>query len=80
MARRHNESGITAALELTVRGFHGRPFRVLFAERFAAACQEAITDEWLRELPLVGSVDQFADSTDVLSVPARPQQLRGLFK
>lgn len=80
MASRHNEAGITAELEPTVRGFHGRPFRVLFAERFAAACREAITDEWLRELALVGSVDQFADSTDVLSVPARPQQLRGLFQ
>lgn len=78
-AHRHNEAGITAELEPTVRAFHGRPFRVLFAERFATACQAAITDEWLRELSLVGAVWQFVDSTDVLSVPARPRQLRGLF-
>jgi hypothetical protein len=79
IARRHNGAGITAKLEPTVRGFYDRPFRVLFAERFAVACQEAINDGWLRELPRVGAVNQFVDSTDVLSVPARPQQLRGLF-
>jgi hypothetical protein len=79
LARRHNAAGHTAELDPTVRGYHGRPFRVLFAERFAQACQEAINDPWLRELSLIGSVDQFVDSTDVLSAPARPQDLRSLF-
>jgi hypothetical protein len=79
LARRHNDAGLTPEVDPTVREYHGRPFRVLFAERFAHACREAITDSWLRDRPLVGAVDQFVDSTDVLSAPARPQLLRGLF-
>jgi hypothetical protein len=51
---------------------------VLGAGRFADACQEAVTDPWLRSLPLVGSVDQVSDSTDVLTsigVTRRPAAL-----
>lgn len=79
LARRHNEAGLTTEVDPTARDHHGRPFRVLFAERFAHACRKAIADPWLRDRPLVGAVDQFVASTDVLSVPARPQLLRGLF-
>lgn len=67
----HNRLGVTSPLEPTARLFHERPFRVIAAERFAAACLDAITDEGLRQLPLVGSVDQWVDSTAVLSHPAR---------
>jgi hypothetical protein len=80
LARRHNAAGLTAPVEPTVRMFHNRPFRVLAADRFAAACQEAISDPWLRKLPLVGSVDQMADSTDLLSVPARTKDLRRFYE
>ncbi len=80
LGRRHNESGLTAAVDPTVRPFHTRPFRVLMADRFAGACRAAIEDPWLRELALVGSVDQFADSTDVLSSSERTQYLRGFFE
>jgi hypothetical protein len=63
----------------TVRNFHARPFRVLDADRFAAAHRERITDPWLRHLPPVGSIDQFVDSTDVLSYPEIAQRLRALY-
>ena len=52
-----------------MRLFHSRPFRVLGSGRFVDACLERITDPWLRELPLVGGIDQWVDSTDVLSQP-----------
>ena len=35
----------------------------------------AIGDEVLRDAPLVGSVDQFVDSTDVLGVAGRVRQV-----
>jgi hypothetical protein len=66
-ARWHNALGLTAPLDPAVRSFHDRPFRVLNAGRFAAALLAAITDPGVRELPPVGAVDQFVDSTDVLS-------------
>jgi hypothetical protein len=51
------------------RPYHTRPFLVLHAERFAHALARTVTDPDLRRLPLVGSVDQWADSTDLLSRP-----------
>jgi uncharacterized protein DUF4037 len=67
VARRHNELGLTAEVDPTVRLFHARPFRVLGSGRFVDACLAAVSDEWLLSLPLIGSIDQVADSTDVLS-------------
>jgi len=49
------------------------------ADRFAEACVAAIRDPWLRGLPLVGTVDQFVDSTDVLAVNDRSQHLRAFY-
>ena len=69
LARRHNALGLTDEVDPTVRLFHSRPFRVLGSGRFVDACLERISDPWLRALPLVGGIDQFVDSTDVLSDP-----------
>jgi hypothetical protein len=80
VARRHNALGLTRELEPTVRRFHGRPFRVIGAERFADACRERIEDPWLCSLPLVGSVDQATDSTEILTHPQRARRLRNLYR
>jgi hypothetical protein len=76
VARHHNEVGVTAPVDPTVRDFYGRPFMLIMAERFVAAC---LADSALKDLPLVGSVDQVADSTDLLSYPPRAQRLRPLY-
>jgi hypothetical protein len=67
LAARHNALGLTRAVDGTVRHFHERPFRVLGSARFVHACLERVADPWLRSLPLVGAIDQFVDSTDVLN-------------
>jgi hypothetical protein len=67
----HNGLGLTAPLDPAVRRFHDRPFLVLDAGRFTTALLDSITDPAVRALPPVGAVDQFVDSTDVLSHPAR---------
>lgn len=79
VARRHNEVGVSASVDPTVRGFHDRGFRVLMSERFVAATLAGIADERLRDLPRVGSVDQVSDSTDVLSVGRRARLLHALY-
>lgn len=79
LAARHNELGVTSFVDPSIRTFYGRPFRVLMAERFASATFEAVTDPWLRSLQPVGSVDQFVDSTDVLSAAERSRRLDGLY-
>jgi hypothetical protein len=78
-ARAHNATGLTAAVEPTARPYYGRPFRVLGAGRFAAACHAAVTDPWLAGLPPVGSVDQVADSTPVLSSIAAARTFRAIY-
>jgi hypothetical protein len=67
LAHRHNGLELTAPVAESVRLFHSRPYRVLGSQRFADACLERVTDPWLRALPLVGAIDQWVDSTDVLS-------------
>jgi hypothetical protein len=67
VGRRHNALGITEPQDPTVRLFYDRPFLVLGSGRFVDACLDRVGDPRLRALPLIGAVDQFADSTDVLS-------------
>ena len=64
VASMHNELELTPPLDARTRRFHDRPYRVIGAGRFAAALREAITDPRIRELPLVGAIDQFIDSSD----------------
>jgi hypothetical protein len=67
LAVRHNELGMTEPVDEGVHFFHDRPYRVLGSARFVEACLEPVSDPWLRSLPLTGAIDQFVDSTDVLS-------------
>ncbi|HEV2343482.1 MAG TPA: DUF4037 domain-containing protein [Actinocrinis sp.] len=67
----HNGAGLTEWIDPTVRPYYDRPFRVIRGERFAAALFRTIGDARIAELPPVGAVDQFADSTDLLSYPNR---------
>jgi Domain of unknown function (DUF4037) len=75
VARRHNALSLTEEVEPTVRLFYARPFRVLGSGRFVDACLAEIEDPWLRKLPLVGSIDQWSDSTDVLAKPPVARRL-----
>ena len=59
--------------------FHKRPFRVLGCDRFASACLAGIQDEKLKLHPLVGNIDQVADSVDILSYPKRIRQLDDVY-
>ncbi len=80
VAAMHNALGITEPMPERVSPFHGRPFRVIHGERFAEALRAAIADEGVRRLPEgVGAVDQWVDSTDVLSGTGRRRRLRGLY-
>ena len=68
-ARLHNQLKLTEAIEPTITQFHGRPYRVLGADRFAHALQSQIKDKQLQQTALHGSLNQFANSTDLLENP-----------
>jgi len=80
LARAHNASGLTPHVDPQPRPYYSRPFLVLDAGRFTEACRHSITDSWLSKLPLVGSVDQLADSTDLLSSIDLTTRLRALYR
>jgi hypothetical protein len=66
----HNQLGITEPLPEKVEAFHGRPFLVISKGAFSRAICAQITDPLLAQLaqrPLIGSVDQLSDNTDLLS-------------
>jgi hypothetical protein len=70
-----NRLGIASPVEATRRLFYDRPYPVIDAGRFATALLACIDDPDVAALPPVGAIDQYADSTAVLS---RPQLARAL--
>jgi hypothetical protein len=79
LGQMHNELGVTPPVDTTPRPFFGRPFQVLFADRFAAALRDAIQDETMAGLPAIGGVDQFTDCTDLTAEPALAARLRPVY-
>jgi hypothetical protein len=80
VAQMHNDLRITAVLPTEVTQFYSRPYLVLHADRFAEALRAIIADPAVRALPSnLGSIDQFVDSTDVLSYPEWFSRLRPLY-
>jgi hypothetical protein len=67
VAERHNALGITNPVEPHVRPFWTRGFPVILADRFATVIRAELAETELHDLPMIGSADQFLDSTDVLA-------------
>ncbi len=70
LARLHNSLGLTASMPEAVKRFFGRPFQVMAIHGFADALLGQISDPQVRriaERSPIGGIDQFSDSTDLLS-------------
>ncbi len=59
--------------------FFDRPYRTLNGA-VPQALLGAITDPDIRRLPPVGSIEQWVDSTDVLSSPGRRAALQAAYR
>jgi hypothetical protein len=84
VVRMHDATGIFAHLGTGTMSFHERPYRVLGAGRFGKAVSDEIRDPQLRKIYRsvgpIGSVDQFADSTNLLMRSDLRTRLRELFE
>lgn len=70
IARQHNSLKITAPLPAKASSYYGRPYTVIFADRFADAISKEIGDAAVKRIgPKIGSIDQFTDSTDIAEDP-----------
>lgn len=82
VARLQNASGLTTPLPEQVSRFYERPFRVIHAEQFVQALLARVVDPTVHHLatrPLIGSIDQFSDSTDLVEATSLRQSLRQLY-
>jgi hypothetical protein len=65
-----------------VRGFFGRPFKVIALNGFAEALCGRITDPKVQQAAnrrLIGGIDMISDNTDILSDSRWRPVLRNLF-
>jgi hypothetical protein len=80
LADRHNNAGLTVRIEPSIGNYFQRPARVLMADRFADSCLATVTDPDLIGLPLIGTIDQAADCTDLLDSPDDCRRLVQLYE
>ncbi len=82
LAQRHTALSLTPPLPTDVTFFFGRPFKVIWGSAFADALRAQISDPKMRRIAergLIGSIDQFSDSTDLRSSPQWRAALRSLY-
>lgn len=82
LARMHNAAGLTEPVSEMARSFHGRPFNVIHGGEISTKIATQISDPVVRQIMqrrIIGSVDQFSDSTDLLEDTSRRLALKGLY-
>ena len=84
IATMHNDLEITEPLPARCADFFGRPFKVIeLTGGFSKAIVERIADPEVKRIAgkgLIGSIDQFSDSTDLLSNARWRELLRRLYE
>jgi hypothetical protein len=84
IAKTHNALQFTPPLATAVSPFHGRPYLTLHAARYAEALVATITDPAVRGIMdragLIGSIDQVADSVNLLTDTQLCARLRTLYE
>jgi hypothetical protein len=81
IAEQHNALQITRSLPTNPSNYYGRPYSVLFADRFARAIKQSIKDPAIKRIKTdVGSIDQFTDSTNVVEDLDLGKKLRAIYK
>ena len=79
-ARAFNALGLIPPVPETVEYFFSRPFKVIRGGNIADALFASIEDPSVRSLPgLIGSINQFSDSTDLLESVPLNKAVRGLY-
>jgi hypothetical protein len=71
---------INIKFETKISSYYTRPYQVLNADRFANALRDRITSESVKRLPSqLGSVEQFVDSTDIVTNVEMCKKLKSIY-
>jgi hypothetical protein len=79
----HNTLGLTAPLPEKAIAFYNRPFQVVAFHGFHQALLREIKHPRVQQIaarPLIGGIDQFSDSTDLLSNPGWRMDVKRLYE
>lgn len=76
LAHKQNAIGV-AEFKPILGPYHDRPFATINVDDACGAAQSAISDAWLKGLPIIGSVDQVSDHTPVLEDAKISQKVIG---
>ena len=81
VAAQHNDLRLTKPLSVATTTYYSRPYRVIFAERFATAIKSEIRDPLVKKISIdIGSIDQFTDNTDLIENPGLARKLQALYE
>jgi len=76
----HNQLGITEPLATNVSHYYGRPYLVIYGERYVDAIMAQIQDPAVKNIAhAIGSINQLVDSTDVLTNLSLTKKWQALF-
>lgn len=75
LARRQLADGIGGRFEPVIGPYFERPFATINADDLVEATLKGIQDPQVKELPVVGSLDQVSDLTPVLQDPSGSQRM-----
>jgi hypothetical protein len=82
LARLHNSLGVIAPMPESVTSFFDRPFQVMAIHGFSDALIQEVSDPQVAQIAKrspIGNIDQFSDSTDLLSDTLWRPLLRQLY-
>ena len=70
LAKQHNTLNITKSVTEQVSNFHGRPFKIIHADKVAQLIVQQLTDLEVKQIAakgLIGGIDQWSDNTELRS-------------
>ena len=82
MAEKHNALQVSESMPTQPESFFGRPFQVIWGDRFAEVLIAQIQDEAVRRIAQrtqIGAVEQFSTSTNLLEDVPMMRQMRTLY-
>lgn len=74
VADMHAPAGFPLTITPRIGPYFGRPFLAINAEDIGADLAAGISDPRLRDLPVIGSIDQMTDATPLVTKPERARQ------
>ena len=80
VAKLHNSLGLTDPIEVSVRKYFDRDIQVIYADRIVEKVRNTITHPVFKKSPLIGSLSQVGNFTDLSDNPEFQGRIRGLYE